>query len=394
MTPPTTEEIMKAQEQKIKELQETIKEKTNQINDLEDKISRKSNKIKILERNLKLSRNKTLCLMRSCQNLKWRNSRLISRNSFLNKQFTENKNTLESHLFKQHLTEEKMMFYTGLPSFEIFDSVFDFVENYISQTSCSKLTKKQEFILVLMRLRLGLLEQDLAYRFQISQPTVSRIIHKWITVMSARLSYLIHWPDRDSLRKTMPSCFKESFEKCVVILDCFEIFIEKPNDLTARAETYSQYKSHNTMKVLVGITPQGTISYVSEPWGGRTSDVHLTENCGILEKLIPGDTVLADRGFTIGDSVSLYCAELKIPAFTKGKSQLERKNIDETREIAHVRIHVERVIGLLRNKYTILQKILPIKMIQLKQDWTCSLTQILIVCSALCNLNPTIVPLD
>jgi len=46
---------------------------------------------------------------------------------------------------------------------------------------------------------------------------------------------------------------------------------------------------------LVGITPQGTISFVSEPWGGRTSDVYLTENCGMLQNLLPGDTVMADR---------------------------------------------------------------------------------------------------
>jgi len=89
-----------------------------------------------------------------------------------------------------------------------------------------------------------------------------------------------------------------------------------PNDLTARAQTYSSYKSHNTVKVLLRITPQGTILFASEPWGGRTSDVYLTENCGLLKNLIPGDVDMADRGFTIKDSVGLYCAELKIPEFT------------------------------------------------------------------------------
>ena len=52
------------------------------------------------------------------------------------------------------------------------------------------------------------------------------------------------------------------------------------------------------------------------------SDKHLTENCGILTKLLPGDTVLADRGFDIQESVGLMCAEVKIPAFTRGKTQL------------------------------------------------------------------------
>ena len=57
---------------------------------------------------------------------------------------------------------------------------------------------------------------------------------------------------------------------------------------------------------------------------------------------------------------------LKIPKFTRGKSQLEQKLVDETREIAAVRIHVDRVIGFLRNEFTILQGILPIKMIMKK----------------------------
>ena len=61
----------------------------------------------------------------------------------------------------------------------------------------------------------------------------------------------------------------------------------------ARAQTYSNYKNHNTVKILVGITPQGSISFASNAWGGRTSDKFLTDNCGILKKLLPGDLVMA-----------------------------------------------------------------------------------------------------
>ena len=112
----------------------------------------------------------------------------------------------------------------------------------------------------------------------------------------------------------------------------------------------------------MGITLQGTI-YISQPWGGRVSDVYITENCGLLKNLLPGDLVLADRGLPVHESVDLYCPQLKIPEFTCGKSQLEQKSVDENCEIAAVHIHVKRVIGLLRNKFTILQGILSIKMI-------------------------------
>jgi hypothetical protein len=214
--------------------------------------------------------------------------------------------------------------------------------------------------MVLVKLRLAVPHLDLAYRLKISSSMVSRILFTWLTVMDIRLGPLVKWPDSDELHATMPRCFLDSFgHKTTVIIDCFEIFIDRPTNLLARAQTFSSYKHHNTVKVLIGITPQGTICFVSEAWGGRTSDKFLTENCGFLDNLIPGDLVLADRGFTVHESVRFRQAKLNIPAFTKGKDQLDPADVEQTREIATVRIHVERIISLLRQKYTILQQTLP-----------------------------------
>ena len=158
-----------------------------------------------------------------------------------------------------------------------------------------------------MKLRLNVPLQDLAHRFDISLSTVSQIFSAWMTVMDIRLSPLISWPEREDLWRTMPKCFQYSFgKKTTVIIDCFEVFIEKPSNLLARAQTYSNYKSHNTIKVLIGISPQGTITFVSQAWGGRTSDKFITEDCGLLNKLKPGALVVADRGFTIHESRVIY----------------------------------------------------------------------------------------
>ena len=69
---------------------------------------------------------------------------------------------------------------------------------------------------------------------------------------------------------------------------------------------------------------------------------------------------MADRGFTIEESVWCYQVKLAIPTFTKGKDQLAPVDVGKTRGIANVRIHVECVIEVLRQKYTILQSTLPI----------------------------------
>lgn len=262
---------------------------------------------------------------------------------------------------------EKTSFYTGLPNFLMMMNIFNLISPYIKSTTTNALTQFQELLLVLIRIRLNVPLQDLAYRFQIVTSTAGRIFDRWIEAMSDRLEFLIHWPDRDELRATMPSVFKRNFgSKVSVIIDCFEVFIERPSSLIARAMTWSNYKHHNTIKFLIGITPQGTISFISRTWGGRVSDKYLTEKCNILRKLLPGDIVLADRGFDIADSVALQQAKLHIPAFTKGKKQLSALEVETTRKIANVRIHVERVIGLARRKYTILQSILPISLLKTK----------------------------
>lgn len=56
------------------------------------------------------------------------------------------------------------------------------------------------------------------------------------------------------LLKTMPVEFKKTFNKCVVIIYCFEVYIERPS-LKARAQAWSNSKHHNTVKFLIGITP-------------------------------------------------------------------------------------------------------------------------------------------
>ena len=95
------------------------------------------------------------------------------------------------------------------------------------------------------------------------------------------------------------------------------------------------------------------------------SDKYLTENCGLLNQLLPGDVVLANRGFTIADSVSAMQAQLYLPAFTKGRDQLTAMEVEKSRTIANVCIHVERVIGSVRQKYNIPGGPLPVEFVSI-----------------------------
>lgn len=95
----------------------------------------------------------------------------------------------------------------------------------------------------------------------------------------------------------MPHSLRNSFGSSVtVIIDCFEVFIEKPTHPVASCKTWSNYKHHHTIKYLIGITPQGSICFISEAYGERTSDKFIVEDSGFLNNLQPGDVVVADRG--------------------------------------------------------------------------------------------------
>lgn len=107
-----------------------------------------------------------------------------------------------------------------------------------------------------------------------------------------------------------------------------------------------------------------------------------------------GDLILADRGFDISEDLGVYGARLEIPAFTRGKKQLSLQEVEYSKRLSKVRIHVERVIGLLKNKYTLLQSILPINMIKHKDDSEfANIDKVLTICAALVNLSPSVVPM-
>ena len=252
-----------------------------------------------------------------------------------------------------------------------------------------QLCDADRLLLTLMRLRLGLLVQDLAYHFGISESTVSDIFLAWIDAMIFHLKFLIKWPDHETCHTNMPQIFKDLYPKARCIIDCSVIFTERPYAYQAWTQTYSNYKKHDKVNVLLGITPCGAISFLSMCWGGRATDKFITMNSGFLSLLEHGDVVLADRGFDIHEDVAI---QLEIPFFTQRKKQLSMDEVEYSQRLSKVRIHIERVIGLLKNKYTILQSTLPVSTLRCNAGSETSLIdKIVTVCTALINLCQSVI---
>jgi hypothetical protein len=231
-----------------------------------------------------------------------------------------------------------------------------------------------------MRLKLGLLIDDLASRFIISSSTASSIFITWIKLMSKELSVLIIWPDRSQVRRTLPACFKALYPKVRCIIDCFECFTHKPSGLDLAAALWSEYKHHYTYKVLVATTPNGAISYVSPAYGGRASDLFIVRDSGFLKLIEPYDQVMAGRGFKIKEDLMVSMATLCIPPSCAASMQMLPQDVRMTSNIANVRIYVEQAIGRLK-VFRILKHEMPITLLQIVDD-------IVRVCCALCNLLP------
>ncbi|XP_028394502.1 uncharacterized protein LOC114518698 [Dendronephthya gigantea] len=144
-------------------------------------------------------------------------------------------------------SDNDFRFYTGFPNYSSFKAFYGYLspacEHLVyhgsntapitsaSQTKCGKqrsMSPEQELFLVLTRLRLGLLLQDIAHRFNISTSSVSRIFKTWIPFMHQRLRTLPICPSRKFIQDNMPSCFKHVYPNTRVIIDCTEFFIETP----------------------------------------------------------------------------------------------------------------------------------------------------------------------
>lgn len=289
--------------------------------------------------------------------------------------------------------DKKTLFYTGLPTWKLLDHLFKLIEPFLPEHGNAKLSPFQMFVLTLMKLRLNLLFTDLAYRFQIQVSTASNYFHRCLYILYKKFfgSKLIYWPDDQYLIVNTPSYFRSQFKDLItVVVDCFEIFIERSSVLRALAQAWSTYKHHVTIKFLIGISMSGAIIFISPAFGGRASDKEITLKSGFLGHLKENNLVLADKGFLVEDDINAAGASLRMPCFVKNVTQLDPVDVEHTRETANLRIHVERLISVLRQKFNICSDLAPMSAISKKNDLYHNdlYDKIVYVCCCLVNLCP------
>lgn len=284
-------------------------------------------------------------------------SSLEAENYFLQQEVDDLKNQIQNlklaFTFEVIENNEKLLsMYTGLPDKVIFLSVFKYLDSqkfyYYLGWNVTKISRKDQFLMTLMKLRLNLLHEDLALRFNCSSATVTNIILTWIHLMHICLFEKFmkdNIPSREKNKTCMPSVFLP-FSNCRIVIDCTEVYTAVPSQLDRQKYTYSNYKHRNTLKGLVGVAPNGTITYLSDLYTGNTSDKKIVKHCGILSSFKAGDLILADKGFLISDILPAGIS-VNIPPFLM-KSQFSPEEARQTVVIAKARIHVERAISRIK----------------------------------------------
>ncbi|XP_072253547.1 uncharacterized protein [Leuresthes tenuis] len=253
---------------------------------------------------------------------------------------------------------EKVKFYTGLPNYFVLETVMWLLAPHMDGMKNVKLSKFQQLLLTLMRLRLDLRNQDLAYRFGVKVGTVTRTVHRIVNIMSSTLvPTAVFWPSRAELRKNLPASLRASHPDCAVIIDCFTVPFEEEQQQRGLSRPHGAGSSHNMLKYLIGVAPQGVVTFVSRGVMGNVSDKRLAEGCGFLCKLLPGDVVLATRDLDIGESVAARGALFKIAGACQedghGRSEGSPPP-DPASDTASVQRHVERVIAMVKRRYAML----------------------------------------
>jgi hypothetical protein len=330
------------------------------------------------------------------EKLRKTNTKLLERNNRLERQIKAQQMSADF----VELDDKKCKYYTGL-YWNTFVNIYAFLVTYLEPIK-PVISFRDQFFQMLVRLRLDLPFEIISDGPGVATSTVQANFWTWTSLLVSKMGHLVNWPDRETMKTTLPAAFKYQYSKVTTIVDCFEIFIDRPSSPKTRAEVYSNYKKHSTAKVFIACTPLGSIGYLSPSWGGRATDLDIVRSDDFIDTKyhMPGDQIMADRGFTLQDDFAAACGcEIIMPSFMRGKPQLSSMDNEKGRQLSNLRIHIERVIGLLKTRFHILDGPLPINMVKSIKDhatdvdYVC-IDKIIRACAVLVNLGESIVSTD
>ena len=213
----------------------------------------------------------------------------------------------EHRLTEKHM-EEKTKFYTGIPKYKTFVLLCQMCEAKMPRSDV--LSIRNIFLMVMMKLRRGYDNYDLADRFRVSKGHVTSLLKESLPMIRESLGFLVKWPTKEAVQKSMPNVFtvtKYSTTRCII--DSIKLVFQ-PSSISSAMGTYCN-ETEKVVKFLVGVSPLGGVTFVSNVNHGNINDSELIRKCGILQLVDNGDIVLTAKGF--GNNEELKATETSKP---------------------------------------------------------------------------------
>ena len=297
--------------------------------------------------------------------------------------YQETKHYQRTHYSVSCLSSEVIRMETRLPTKEVFDIVVEYAANFKESICCyagwkvESISFEDQIFITLMKLRQNYTNLHLAQLFSCSVATISNIVITFIHVLHGLLfdDLMTTIPSRDKNKLCSPSSFS-TYSSCRIVVDCTDIEVATPSLMSQQNATYSSYRGMNSFKVLTGVAPNGVLTFVSRLFPGSISDKEIVQQSGILKHFVPGDLILADKGFLIQDIVPKGVS-VNIPPFLQ-HGKFTESEAKVTKSIAKCRIHVERANARLKD-FKILTFVPPYL--------RCYMDKVFQLCAALVNLQ-------
>ncbi|XP_064472865.1 uncharacterized protein LOC135387697 [Ornithodoros turicata] len=263
--------------------------------------------------------------------------------------------------FKSVNEDERRLHALTAVSCQVFALLLSLLPDVARKTN--ELSLHDKLLLFLVKLRHGVPFSFLAVMFSVHRTTASRIFKTVLECLQGATRKWLFWPSRFAVQATMPPSIRLHYPSCRVIIDCTELRTEMPPTVEQQNTWYSHYKGSYTAKYLIGIAPNGLVTFLSSGFGGRAGDTAITVESELLPLLQQGDEVLADKGFPgIRTGLGDRNVTLVMPPFASSP-QFTELEMEATYKTASVRIHVERVIQRLK-VFDIINHRIPYELVQ------------------------------
>ena len=191
----------------------------------------------------------------------------------------EKNDYVQKHYTVSTLGEDVLRMETGLPTKEVFHIVVNYADrftqsiNYFAGWRVQSITFEDQIFITLMKIRQNYRNLYLAQLFNCSVSTIANIVSTFIHVLPSCKLLQLHYlqftdlmtsiPSRDKNKLSAPSSFSQ-FGSCRVVIDCTDIEVATPGLMSQQNATYSNYRGMHSFKVIVGVAPNGVITYVSK----------------------------------------------------------------------------------------------------------------------------------